>query len=242
MKDFPALERIFGILLGEGRAALNNENLDRETYSVAEAARLLRVSSATLRWWLEGREQYPPVLRPEPTGSGNVTWGEFVEASFLREYRKRRSLQRLRPVIARLRAEFDVLYPLATCQPFIGPGRDLTLRTQRDENLPDELAIVHEIVSGQLVLTPVASRFMERVDFIEEAPRWALRILPMGKDSPVVIDPEYSFGSPTVRGIRTEVIAELVEAGEGIDEVAEDFSLKIAEVRAAVAYEWQLAA
>ena len=118
----------------------------------------------------------------------------------------------------------------------------LTLRAQRAENIPDELAIVHEIVSGQLVLTPVASRFMERVDFTEEPPHGALRILPMGKDSPVVIDPEYSFGSPTVRGIRTEVIAELVEAGEDIDEVAEDFSLKAAEVRAAVAYEWQLAA
>lgn len=165
-----------------------------------------------------------------------------MEAGFLREYGKRRSLQHLRPVIARLRAEFDVLHPLATCQPFIGPGKDLTLRTQRDENLPDELAIIHEIVSGQLVLTPLASRFMERVDFSEEPPHGALRILPMGKDSPVVIDPEYSFGSPTVRGIRTEAVAELVEAGEDIDEVAEDFSLKAAEVRAAVAYEWQLAA
>ncbi len=216
--------------------------MDRETYSAAAAARLLRVSTATLRWWLEGREQYSPVLRPEPTGSGNVTWGEFVEAGFLREYGKRRSLQHLRPVIARLRTEFDVLHPLATCQPFIGPGKDLTLRTQRDENLPNELAIVHEIVSGQLVLTPLASRFMERVDFSEEPPHGALRILPMGKDSPVVIDPEYSFGSPTVRGIRTEAVAELVEAGEDIDEVAEDFSLKAAEVRAAVAYEWQLAA
>ena len=211
-------------------------------YSAAAAARLLRVSMATLRRWLEGREQYPPVLRSVPTGSGNVTWGEFVEASFLREYGKHRSLQRLRPVIARLRTEFDVSYPLAACQPFIGPGMGLTLRAQRAENLPDELAILHEIVSGQLVLTPVASRFMERVDFTEEPPHGALRILPMGKDSPVVIDPEYSFGSPTVRGIRTEVIAELVETGEDIDEVAEDFSLKAAEVRAAVAYEWQLAA
>lgn len=217
---------------------LNNENLDREMYTVAAAARLLRVFPATLRWWLEGREQYPPVLRSEPTGSGTVTWGEFVEAGFLREYRKRRSLQRLRPVIARLREEFDVSYPLATGQPFVGPGMDLTLRTQRDENLPDELAIVHEIVSGQLVLAPAASRFMEKVDFSEEGPQRALRIRPMGKDSPVVIDPEFSFGSPTVRGVRTEVIAELVEAGEDIDEVAEDFSLKAAEARAAVAYEW----
>lgn len=211
-------------------------------YTAAAAARLLRVSAATLRRWLEGRDQYPPVLRPEPTGSGIVTWGEFVEARFLREYRKRRSLQRLRPVIARLRAEFDVAYPLATGQPFVGPGWDLTLRTQRDENLPDGLAIVHEIVSGKLVLAPAASRFMEKVEFSEEAPRRALRIRPMGKDSPVVIDPEFSFGSPTVRGIRTEVIAELVEAGEDIDEVAEDFSLSAAEARSAVAYEWQMAA
>ena len=211
-------------------------------YTVAGAARLLRVFPATLRRWLEGRDQYPPVLRPEPTGSGNVTWGEFVEARFLREYRKRRSLQRLRPVIARLREEFDVSYPLATGQPFVGPGMGLTLRMQRDENLPDGLAIVHETVSGKLVLASSASRFMEKVDFTEEAPRRALRIRPMGKDSPVVIDPEFSFGSPTVRGVRTEVIAELVEAGEDIDEVAEDFSLSAAEARSAVAYEWQLAA
>lgn len=221
---------------------MDNNFLTRDTYSVAEAARLLRVSSATLRRWLEGHERYQPVIRPEPTGSGDVTWGEFVEARFLREYRKRRSLQRLRPVIARLREEFDVLYPLATCQPFVGPGLELTLRTQQAEKLPDDLAIVYEIVSGQLVLTHVASQFMERVQFAEENPRWALRILPQGEDSPVVIDPEYSFGSPTVRGIRTEAIAELVDAGEPVEAVADDFSLSAADVKAAVTFEWQLAA
>lgn len=216
--------------------------LTRDTYSVAEAARLLRVSPATLRWWLEGRERYQPVIRLEPTGSGYVTWGEFVEARFLRAYRKRRSLQRLRPVIARLREEFNVLYPLATCQPFVGPGMELTLRTQQAENLPDELAIVYEIVSGQLVLTSVASQFMEQVQFAEEDPRWAVRILPQGGESPAVIDPEYSFGAPTVRGIRTEVIAELVDVGEPVEEVADDYSLSPADVKAAVAFERRLVA
>lgn len=223
-------------------ATLDNNFLTRDTYSVAEAARLLRVSPPTLRRWLEGREGYQPVIRPEPTGSGNVTWGEFVEARFLCEYRKRRSLQRLRPVIARLREELDVAYPLATGQPFVGPGLELTLRTQQAENLPDELAIVYEIISGQLVLAPVASQFMERVQFAEEHPRWVVRIMPQGADSPVVIDPEFSFGAPTVRGIRTEAITEMVDAGESLQEVAEDYSLSAAEVRAAVTFEWQLAA
>ena len=214
----------------------------RDTYSTAEAARLLRVSPPTLRWWLEGREGRPPIIRPEPTGSGYVTWGEFVEARFLRGYRKRRNLQRLRPLIARLREEFGVAYPLATGQPFVGPGLERTLRTQRAENLPDELAIVYEIRSGRLVLAPVASQFMERVRFAEEHPRWALRIMPQGEDSPVVIDPEFSFGAPTVRGIRTEAITGMVDAGESLEEVAADYSLSTAEVKAAVTFEWRLAA
>ena len=52
--------------------------LDRELYSEAEAARLLRLAPSTLHWWLEGGERrgraYRPVLRVEPTGSRSVSW------------------------------------------------------------------------------------------------------------------------------------------------------------------------
>ena len=215
--------------------------LSREMYDVAEAARLLRVPRETLLRWLDGRGRYEPVIRPAPTGSKNVTWGEFVEAGFLREYRQRRSLRLLRPVVARLRQEFDVMHPFAALRPFVGPGKNLTLKMQQEEDLPDELAVIYEITSGQLVLAPPAVRFMERVDFADVEPRAALRLFPAGKHSPVVIDPEYSFGSPTVKGIRTEVIAELVEAGETIDELAHDYSLSRADIEAAVSYERRLA-
>jgi len=47
--------------------------LDREMYTEAAAARLLRVAPSTLHWWLEGRPpRYRPVIRVEPTGSRNV--------------------------------------------------------------------------------------------------------------------------------------------------------------------------
>jgi hypothetical protein len=58
--------------------------LERELYSLNQAARLLDMPPSTLGWWLEGRSKYAPVLRPEPKGTTNVTWGEFVEAGFLR--------------------------------------------------------------------------------------------------------------------------------------------------------------
>ena len=41
--------------------------------------------------------RYAPVIRPEPTGDDLVTWGEFVELGYLREYRRKGvPLQRLR--------------------------------------------------------------------------------------------------------------------------------------------------
>lgn len=218
------------------------EVLHRELYTIGEAARLLRVPASTLRWWLEGRDEYPPVIRQESTGSGTVTWGEFVEAGFLREYRKARSLQRLRPVIDKLRESFDVPYPLAHLKPFVGPGLHLTLEAQRSAGLPEDLAIVYEIMTGQLVLAYQAREFLQRVDFAASGTQWAERIHPAGPGSPVVIDPGFSFGAPTIRGIKTGAIAELVEAGELPEAVAGDFSLHLSEVKAAVSYEWQHAA
>lgn len=58
----------------------------------------------------------------------------------------------------------------------------------------------------------------------------------------MVIDPDFSFGAPTIRGIRTGAIAELVEAGEIPEAVAEDFSLEVPDVKAAGSYEWHHAA
>ena len=216
--------------------------LNREMYTVAEASRLLRVPQGTLRWWLEGSQAHPPVIRAEPTGSGNVTWGEFVEAGFLREYRRARSLQRLRPVIDKLREDFGVPYPLAHFQPFVGPGLELTLAAQQSAQLSDDLIIVHEIMSGQLLLAHRAEDFLRRVDFDPAGDQSAQRIRPAGPDSPVVIDPEYSFGAPTVRGIKTEVLSELIEAGEPVEAVADDYSLELEDLKAAIAYEWQFAA
>ena len=80
--------------------------LDREMYTEAAAARLLRVAPSTLHWWLEGRPpRYRPVIRVEPTGSRSVTWAEFVEAGLLRSYRREHDvpLKELREFIDRLR-------------------------------------------------------------------------------------------------------------------------------------------
>jgi len=219
------------------------EAMHREIYSVPEAARLLRLSAATLKRWLDGNNRRPPVIRAAATGSEAVTWGEFVEAGFLREYRKATSLQRIRPAIAKLRETFGVPYPLAHFKPFVGPGLHLTLEAQEEAQLPQDLIIVHlEIATSQLVLSYEALSYVQRVEFSPHGLQWAERIRPAGRQSPVVIDPDYSFGAPTVGGFKTYIVTELVQAGEAPEILAGEFSLSVSEIEAAVAYEVKAAA
>ncbi len=211
--------------------------LDREIYEVHEAARLLRVHSRTLRNWLDGYtargKAYPPVLRERAIGSGILTWGEFVEAGFLAEYRKsqRIPLPKLRSYIAQWRDELKVPYPLAHNRPYAGPGRHL----MDDAETAEGDSIIYRFHDGQLIFTPWAQAFVRKVEFNGVANRY----WPAGRDQPVVIDPQRSFGVPTVEGIRTEVLYEMFAAGDPIDEIAAGYDLNRNHVEAAVRFESQ---
>lgn len=210
-------------------------------YEIGEAARLLGLRADHARGWLDGYERsgtpYPPVIRPVPSGDKIVTWGEFVELGYLREYRRKRvPLQRLRPVIDELRRRFETPHPLATQRPYVY-DRELVLKVQEQIDVPASIAIV--IRSGQeIMLTPETSRFFKKVEFNPSGD--ALRIRPAGEASPVVIDPLMRFGRPHVDGVATERLWELHDAGESFEEIAEGYEMDMHLVRAAVAYEEQL--
>jgi uncharacterized protein (DUF433 family) len=213
--------------------------LERPVYGMSQAARLLGLRTDGLRRWIDGYERarvtYAPVIREERTGSDTITWGEFVEAGYLREYRARSvTLQYLRPVIALLRKELGVRYPLATLKPYTS-GRQLALEVQRTVGLDPALSLVILGRDGALQLADPAQAFVEKVD---DGDRDAQRLYPLGRAVPVVLDPDRGFGEPTLpRGVRTETIAELVGAGEPPDHVAAMYGVAVDEVRAAVDFE-----
>jgi hypothetical protein len=118
--------------------------LEREMYTEAAAARLLRVAPSTLHWWLEGRPpRYRPVIRVEPTGSRNVTWAEFVEAGLLRSYRREHDVPlNCGTSSTGFREEFQVPYPLADRRPYVGSGRRLLIDLQGCSHLDPEFCLV----------------------------------------------------------------------------------------------------
>ena len=57
------------------------------------------------------------MIRPEQTGDEVVTWGEFIEARLLAQYRDEGALvAKMRPAVERLREELNTRYPLASAK------------------------------------------------------------------------------------------------------------------------------
>ena len=214
--------------------------LEREMYSEAEAARLLRVPQATLNYWLEGSDRrgkrYEPIIRPTRKGGrAPVTWAEFVEAGLLREYRRAEQvpMAELRAFIDKLRERYNIPYPLADRRPYVA-GKELVVELQDEVGLDAEFCMV-AVVRDQPLLTFPAQSFFQRVTWDDDtAVAWRPHDDP---SSPVLIDPGMRFGRPAVGGISTEVIWEHVNGGEDEHYVAEAFDLPLADVRWAMAYE-----
>jgi uncharacterized protein (DUF433 family) len=213
--------------------------LQREMYTEASAARLLRVAPATLHYWLEGRTQgtkvYKPVLREQPHGTNRVTWAEFIEAGLLRRYRRNHNVPmiELRNFIESLRQTLGVPYPLAHAMPYVS-GRKLVIEAQDSSKLDADFALVAQ-VGGQYILTAAAQEFFERVTWDDDL---AVQWRPDAEDnSPVVIDPDIRFGAPSVGGISTSILREQDQAGEEESDIADTFGLTLEQVRWALSYE-----
>lgn len=219
--------------------------LERPVYGFGQADSILGLKTGTARRWIDGYDRggrrYLPVVRQTRTGVDLITWGEFVEARLLAQFRESGvPMLRMRPVIERLREEFDTPYPLATAGALLETsGKEIVRRVQVDLGLEEQLQLV-VVRTGQTVLQwtqPVAA-FQRSLSWGGRgAKRLVVSLQPDLEVVNVSADPLRSSGAPTVRGVRTEIIAELFRAGDSLEEIAASYGLSKAEVDAAVRYE-----
>ena len=65
----------------------------------------------------------------------------------------------------------------------------------------------------------------------------ALRWHVAGVGEPIIIDPRVSFGAPNVKGVPTWIVKERWQAGEKLQEIADDFRLTEPLVKDALRFE-----
>lgn len=97
--------------------------------------------------------------------------------------------------------------------------------------------------SGQLSMRNMLCVCLKRVEW--DRAQFSIRLYPfltvepMEAERPIAIDPGIAFGRPILadRGISTAIIAEGLDAGESVEDLAEDYDLSPEEIGQVVLHE-----
>jgi uncharacterized protein (DUF433 family) len=226
------------------------EPRDKPRYTLAQAARYLHLSPATLRSWIRGRS-YPrasgagyfaPLLK---TGE-RLSFSHLIEAHVLRALRvdQKVTMSAVREALDYAEKEFRIERLLLSQELLTTPGNVFLERYGQLINLGR---------SGQLAAEQVLKAHLRRIEWDGAGlparlfPASSMELEALALSVPVsletrkviVIDPRISFGRPVVasRAIRTSAIVGRIDAGEPPDTVAQDYRLEPYEIEAAILYE-----
>jgi len=217
---------------------------NQPAYSVAEAARYLKVAPATLRSWFVGRP-YPkgtgtahssPLIRPVKNPPPTLSFWNLIEAHVLRSLRTDHSvkMEALRHAIRY--AEHSLKIDRLLLRP--------ELRTNAGKVLLERYGELIELsASGQVAMRRLFEEHLARVRWDEW--KFPVRLFPVtsgdviGAAKPIAIDAHIAFGRPVLaeKGITTGAIVERIDAGESVADLAEDYALSENEIVEAVLYE-----
>jgi uncharacterized protein (DUF433 family) len=218
-------------------------------YTVPEAARLTGIPQARLRRWLRGYtyrigeavEASEPVWRrqlPEIDGTLGLGFLDLMEARFVDEFRKAAVPWRvIRLGAERARELYGADHPFSS-QRFRTDGRTIFAEIIDQTGEPQLLDLVKSQFAFARVIGPSLYAGIEFSN--RDMPvRW----WPLGRQTPVVIDPARSFGQPIVStaGIPTSVLADAVVAEGSVAKVARLFRIPPQSVHAALRFEQRIA-
>jgi uncharacterized protein (DUF433 family) len=212
-------------------------------YSLHEGARYVKLPVATLRSWVIGR-RYPkegglghfqPLLRPPSRQPVSLSFWNLVEAHVLRSLRTEHgvSLKDVRKALSFAERQLGIQRLLLSERLCTQAGRVFLERYGE---------LIELSASGQLALRRRFEEHLKRVEWEQQFPVRLYPFLSGATESdarPIAIDPRIAFGRPILmrRGISTQAIADRIDAGESVPDLAADYDLEPREIEEAVLYE-----
>lgn len=218
-------------------------------YGFAEAAHYLKIPTSTLRAWGLGQNYstqrgprfFEPVIELPDKNLNLLSFMNLVEAHVLAAIRRihKVRLQEVRRAIDYVKREFPRSeHPLAD-KNFLTDGKSLFVKEYGQ--------LINVSQRGQLEIEKVLDLYLHRIKC--DSKGFPLRLYPFTRepdlkkpgDVPklIVINPHICFGRPFLAGagVPTEIIHERFQAGESIEELAEDYGRGADEIQEAIRYE-----
>jgi uncharacterized protein (DUF433 family) len=219
-------------------------------YTISEAAHLAHVAPITVRRWLRGYApdprypewRMPPVFDEADGSSPYVSFLQLIEIVVASDFRKisRVKLDVIRDAYRNARAEEGIQYPFAHMKLETLGGHivqwleDKGIKRVRSVDRPQQFGLPN------LIQQRVRDRLKE-LDFVRQlAARW----YPVGKDVPIVVDPRFAAGLPTIdgRGVTVDSIRRRWHADQSMEFIADDLQLELSLVQRALQYADKIAA
>ena len=221
------------------------DSRDAPAYTLADAARYLRLPAATLRSWALGR-RYPtadggggsfdPLIRPASQTPPLLSFWNLIESHVLQSLRTEHgvSVPKLRNALNYAEKELGIERLLLRRELLTNAGSVF---------LEKYGELIELSASGQLAMRHVLQEHLKRVEW--DSSQFPVRLypfLPTGgaeNERPIVIDASLAFGRPVLasKSISTRAIADRIDAGELVDDVAADYGLAASEIEQAAVYE-----
>lgn len=210
---------------------------DTALYTPKDLATFLAIPQSTVRSWAAGSPEagdcsgliteLPPEVRHGP----RIPFVGLAEAYVLRAIRETGvSMQRIRPVLARLVADESLPHVLAS-ERLYTDGDEILLDVASCIGQEDSIGELVVARNGQRVLHEVLRGYLEKLQFEEGY----AQIVPLTRyGSGVIADPRRGFGQPIFdeSGARVEDALDLFQAGASPQEVADEFGIELGTVHA----------
>ena len=214
-----------------------NIYIGRGIYSVAEAARLSKVSRQRIEYWMF-RDAENPVLEPEYAPVNNqkaLSFHDLIEILIGNELRVLGiSLEHIRNAHSYLKGSLNTEHPFCH-QEVKTDGKNIFIEAF---NKDDEM-LYQELLSGQHSSPAVIEQYVKNIDYdsvSKLATRWHIH-------EGIVVDPAVSFGSPVIQDTRISsyIISDEYNANaQNAALIADLYNITEQDVMNAVEFEGQL--
>lgn len=214
--------------------------IDAPAYGFAEASRYLKLAPATLRSWVIGRNypkrygvgHFEPLIRLADEERKLLSFANLIEAYVLKALRQEHgvSMDAVRNALNYAERKLNISRLLLSPDLQTTAG-DLFLKRYGE--------LINLSQSGQLALRRMFEEHLKRIEWENKIPNRLYPYYGVDEEKIIAIDPSIGFGRPVLirKGISTAIITDRIDAGESIEELAEDYALNTKEVEMAIIYE-----